>query len=101
MAFAILFSPEARDDLRQLYLYIADRSGPITAIGYIERIEAYCRSFADFPDRGLKRDDLAPGLRVIGFERRVAIAFHIDEGSVVFDRILYGGRTLPTPTEKA
>ncbi|MBN9432398.1 MAG: type II toxin-antitoxin system RelE/ParE family toxin [Bosea sp.] len=101
MAFAILFSPEARDDLRQLYLYIADRSGPITAIGYIERIEAYCRSFADFPDRGLKRDDLAPGLRVIGFERRVAIAFHIDEGSVVFDRILYGGRTLPTPPEKA
>jgi toxin ParE1/3/4 len=36
----------------------------------------------------------SPGLRIIGFERRVAIAFHIDPGRVTIDRILYGGRDL-------
>jgi hypothetical protein len=33
-------------------------------------------------------------LRVVGFERRVAIAFHIGSGTVTVDRILYGGRDL-------
>jgi toxin ParE1/3/4 len=37
---------------------------------------------------------LRPGLRVTGFERRVAIAFHVAADTVVVDRILYGGRDL-------
>lgn len=52
--------------------------------------------FADFPERGRRRDDLRPGLRIIGFERRVTIAFHISSGAVIIDRILYGGRELET-----
>ena len=92
MAYEIVFSPEARADLEQLYLYIAERSGEETALSYVERIENHCLSFADFPERGLSRDDLLPGLRVIGFERRVSIAFHVDRDRVTFDRILYGGR---------
>lgn len=94
MTLEIIFSPEAEDDLIQLYAYVAVRSGEATALNYVERIEAYCLSFADFPERGLRRDDLLPGLRVVGFERRVSIAFHIDSGRVTFDRILYGGRDI-------
>lgn len=94
MAREIRFSPEARDDLRQLYLFIAERSGEERALAYIERIEAHCRGFADFPERGVRRDDLFPGLRIVGFERRIAIAFHLEPGRVTFDRVLYGGRDL-------
>jgi toxin ParE1/3/4 len=94
VAHEIVFSPEARADLEQLYLYIAERAGEDIALSYVERIESYCLSFADFPGRGLSRDDLTPGLRVIGFERRVSIAFHVDRGRVTFVRILYGGRDL-------
>ena len=47
-----------------------------------------------FPERGAQRDDLRPGLRVIGFERRVTIAFHITSETVVIDRVFYGGRDL-------
>lgn len=61
---------------------------------YVERIETFCRSFSEFPKRGIGRDDLLPGLRVIGFERRITIAFHVDADSVTFDRILYGGRDI-------
>jgi len=86
------FAPEARDDLRALYLFIAERAGEDRAIGYIERIETYCQGFRDFPNRGIKRDDLLPGLRVVGFERRVSIAFLVTGNTVTFIRILYGGR---------
>jgi toxin ParE1/3/4 len=92
--YAVVFSPEARDDLLQLYSYIAERSVAERAMGYIERIEAACQDLSTFPDRGTRRDELFPGLRIIGFERRIAIAFHIEPDTVTIDRILYGGRDL-------
>jgi toxin ParE1/3/4 len=90
----VVFSPEARDDLLNLYDYIADMSGAAVAMGYISRIEAYCLGFSHFPERGVRRDDLFPGPRMVGFERRMTIAFHIEETRVVIDRVLYGGRDL-------
>lgn len=48
----------------------------------------------DFPERGAKRDDLFPGLRIVGFERRISIAFGISGDTVIFYRFLYGGRDL-------
>ncbi|RCW85517.1 type II toxin-antitoxin system RelE/ParE family toxin [Phyllobacterium bourgognense] len=100
MTHRVLFSPQANIDLRELYLYIAADAGRARAIAYLERIEIYCRGFANFPERGMKRDDLWPGLRVVGFERRVTIAFHFDTDTVTFDRILYGGRDLPNQVEQ-
>jgi toxin ParE1/3/4 len=88
----IVFSPEARDDLNRLYDFIADRAGSPTAVAYTERILSYCANLAIFPERGMRRDDVRPGLRVIGFERRVTIAFHITRARVTIDRVLYGGR---------
>lgn len=88
----VVFSPEALGDLISLYDYIAADSGPVRAIGYIERIEDYCRKFDLAAQRGSRRDDVRPGLRVVGFERRVTIAFHVDATTVTIDRILYGGR---------
>ena len=94
MTFRVIFSPEARDDLSAIYLYVAQAAGENVAFGYIERIEKYCRDLRDFPERGARRDDLFPGLRVVGFERRVSIAFHIGHAVPTIDRILYGGRNL-------
>ena len=90
----IVFAPEAQNDLKQLYLFVAERSDPERAKAYVDRIETYCRGFANFPERGVRRDDLFPGLRVVGFERRVTIAFHADTETVTFLRILYGGRDI-------
>jgi toxin ParE1/3/4 len=94
VAHSVVFSPEARDDLLRIYEHIAGRSGAERALAYTERIARHCMGFADLPERGRRRDDLRPGLRVTGYERRVAIAFHIAERTVVIDRILYGGRDL-------
>jgi toxin ParE1/3/4 len=90
----VVLRPAAEDDLIDLYHAIAERSGyPEWAIGYIRRIRAYCDTLAAFPERGQQRDDLRQGVRVIGFERRVVIAYTIlDTGDIEIGRIFYGGR---------
>lgn len=88
----VVFAPEARDDLVRLYDRIADAAGSVSALAYIERIEAYCLGFDLASERGRARDDVRPGLRTIGFERRVTIAFMVDEERVTFLRLFHGGQ---------
>ena len=96
MTNEVVFAPEAQLDLLDLYDMVAEGSSSERAVAYVERIQAACLRLAAFPERGTRRDDIRPGLRVIGFERRVAIAFHVGAGRVTIDRILYGGRDVGT-----
>lgn len=90
----VAFRPTARDDLTELYDYIADHDGLSLAGGYIDRIEAACLALQDFPLRGARRDDIRLGLRVMGFERRASIVFTVQQDEVEIVRVLYGGRDL-------
>ena len=92
MAHKVSFRPEAEADLFALYNYIADNSGPVRAADYIARIEAACMKLATFPKRGTRRDDLAPGIRTVGFERRATIVFRVDRDVVRIVRVFYAGR---------
>jgi toxin ParE1/3/4 len=83
--------PKAKADLWEIYDYIAQDS-PENAAHFIQRVEAFCLALADFPERGTRRDDLRPGMRIIGFERRVTVAFVILRHTVEIARVLYGGR---------
>lgn len=94
MTRSVVFTPEAQDDLLGLYDYTADHSSPTRALRYIERIEKTCMSLHTLPERGTRRDDLRPGMRVMGFERRILIAFQVRSDSVAILRILYGGRSV-------
>lgn len=88
----VIFAPEARDDLIKLYGDIADAAGTAVAMGYLERLETYCRGFSHASMRGHSRDDIRQGLRIVGFERRVTVAFSVDEESVTILNLFYGGR---------
>jgi toxin ParE1/3/4 len=92
MTYEVRFRPQAEADLFALYRYISDQSGPARAGEYIGRIEAACMALATFPERGTKRDDLAQGVRTIGFERRATIAFRVEKKTVRIIRIFYAGR---------
>jgi toxin ParE1/3/4 len=89
---AVVFAPEAQDDLLRLTDWIAEAAGPDTALSYIDRLEAYCLSFDLASERGHLREDVRPGLRIVGFERRVTIAFVVDEATVTILRLFYRGR---------
>jgi toxin ParE1/3/4 len=91
---SVVFSPEAQHDLFELYDYIAGRGAPNAAIDYIGRLEKRCLSLADYPEQGTARDEVRPGLRLLGFERRTEIAFHVTPTVVVIDRIFHGGQSL-------
>lgn len=88
----VILAPEARDDLIALYDWIAAAAHPRTALGYIERIEAFLEGMRVASERGTRRDDIRPGLRIVSFERRVTVAFTVDTASVVVLRIFYAGR---------
>jgi len=92
VALKVFFRPQAEADLLSLYRYIAEASGLAIAGSYIDRIEVACMSLATFPNRGIKRDDLAPGLRTIAFERRVTIAYRVLKTQVEIVTIAYAGR---------
>lgn len=88
----VSFRPLAEADLFELYRRIADEAGVEIAGTYIDRIEAACTALATFPRRGARRDDIRPGLRTIGFERRATIVFQVNKAEVVIVRIFYGGQ---------
>jgi toxin ParE1/3/4 len=58
----------------------------------MDRIVTFCRGLSTFPLRGQARDDLLPGLRTIGFERRATIAFMVTAGAVLIEGVFYGGQ---------
>jgi toxin ParE1/3/4 len=88
----IIFAPEARADLLAVYEWISAKASPDVAMSYIERIEAYCNGFDLASERGHARDDIRTGLRVIGFEGRVTIAFMVSDLTVTILRLFYGGQ---------
>ena len=64
----VVFAPEARRDLLELGDWIAEHAGSETALNYIGRLEAHCMSFEIGSERGHRRDDIRPGLRITGSE---------------------------------
>jgi toxin ParE1/3/4 len=90
--YRVEFLRRAEGDLFGLYDTIAAQAGPDVAGQYVERIEAACLALETSPMRGTKRDDILPGLRTMGFERRATIAFRVRSSRVSIVRIFYGGR---------
>jgi toxin ParE1/3/4 len=88
----VIFSPEAAAQLECLEEYLASRFYPGNAARYVERIVAACRGLGLAPNRGIRRDDLGEGIRLLGFETRVAIYFRITDKQVVILGIHYGGQ---------
>lgn len=83
-------------DLDGIFEWIADAADVVVAQAYIDRLKAYCLSFALFPERGTLRPEMRAGLRTIGFRRRVTIAFTVRESDVLILRIARGGRDIST-----
>jgi len=89
----VVLREEAITDLSDIYSYIAEQSGyPEQAWRFVQRIRARCERIGNAPRGGRPRDDLAPGLRVVPFERSAVIAYVVDDELVRVTNIFYGGR---------
>lgn len=94
MAYRIVVTPEARDQLDELHNYIAAQAGSDVASGYIDAIIEHLGTLREFPKRGTARDDLKPGLCTLPWRRRLTIVFVVEERQVVVIGIFYGGRDI-------
>ncbi|HEX7758104.1 MAG TPA: type II toxin-antitoxin system RelE/ParE family toxin [Caulobacteraceae bacterium] len=94
MKHRVAFSPRAQQDLDDLYAWLAEEAGNWVARRYADRLRGYCQRMDLFPHRGTLRNDIRPGLRIVGFEKRATISFYITENIVVITRVLYGGRNV-------
>lgn len=92
MTFRIAFTPEAEEQLVELYRHIAAAGSLEAAARYMDSIVTFCEGLVDFPYRGRSRDDIRPGLRTIGFRRRVVIAYAVVDEVTLIVGIFYGGR---------
>jgi toxin ParE1/3/4 len=88
----IIFTPFAERQIESLHDYIATHASEERGDGYVNRIVAFCKNLTTFPLRGRRCDDLLPGLRVIGFERRATIAFVVTDAAILVEGIFYAGR---------
>lgn len=88
----VVFTPKAQDQLLCLYRYIADASFSGTAARYVAEVIDYCESLCLFPERGIRRDDLRPGLRITHYCSRTSIAFMIYDNRLEILGIFHGGQ---------
>lgn len=100
MPHTVIFTPEAEEQLLELFRTIAIAASPEIAIRYIDDLVSYCEGLRTFPRRGTKRDDIRPGLRTMGYRKRVTIAFEINEASVNIIGIFYGGQDYAAALQK-
>jgi toxin ParE1/3/4 len=78
ISYTVVFTPEAEEQLAELYHYIAEKTSAATALRYTEAIVEYCAKLKIFPYRGTQRDDIRPGLRITNFRKNSVIAFAVD-----------------------
>lgn len=94
MSYKVIFAPSANRDLVRIFDYISAEAGAAIAELQAERIHRYCEGFSTFPMRGMARDDMRPGLRLVGFRRQATIAFMVTGDIVQIIRVFYGGQNV-------
>ena len=94
--YRVTYEPEAREQLNQLYDYIATEASPGIAKGFTDAIVERCERLARFPSRGTPRDDLRAGIRTIAFRRSVTIAYMMYPGRVSILGVFSRGRDYET-----
>jgi len=77
--------------LQKIFDYVAERDSDLAAAQFVRKIRDHCLGFDLFPMRGIARDDIRRGLRVVGYNRQTSIAFTVSEDTVTIAAIYYGG----------
>jgi toxin ParE1/3/4 len=91
---AIIWSPEAEQDLFDIWQHIADGSR-VTADKILCDIEATCVALAAWPELGSSRDHVREGLRARRCDRYV-IFYRVEKKGIAIVRVLHERRDVDT-----
>lgn len=92
MTRRVQYTPEARAQLRDLYAYLSERAGEVTAATYLDRLLTFCEDLALDPIVGHHRDDVVPGLLTRTFEKSRIVCFLLVRDTDVAIVAIYGAR---------
>ena len=84
--------PLAEADLDEIWWYIA-QDNPEAADRLLDRIEEQCRALARFPEMGINREELMPGLRSLPIGSYLVFYLPIEDGIEIV-RVLPGMRDI-------
>jgi toxin ParE1/3/4 len=90
----LIWSPEARADLTDIWNYYADVAGRRTADNIVRGIGEACRLIEDHPYGGRSRDEVRPGLRCIVASPHVVFYRVTGEGVAQVVRVIDGRRDI-------
>ena len=91
-ALAVCRSPRARDDLLDIWLYIAERD-PSAADRVLSEIEKVCGLLATHPLIGRERPEILPGIRSLAVMSWI-VFYQASDDSVEIARVLHGARDI-------
>jgi toxin ParE1/3/4 len=89
----VRYTRRAREDLFDIWLYIAPRNSEAAADMVYDRIEERCRFLRDHPQLGPARPEIAEDARALVIERWLALYRLVEDGVQVV-RIVDGARDL-------
>ena len=90
----LILSQQAKDDLVEVWLYIA-ADAPSTADKFIDYIHEQCRRLCSSPEIGRMRDELIPGIRSLP-AKRYLVFYRITSDAIEIVRVLSGYRDIET-----
>ena len=94
MSLRLVFTDAAEQDLVGVFNYLAVAASVDVASGYVARLTALCEALAASPERGMRRDDIRPGVRSYGWRRRASIVFSVLNEEVLIIGIFVNGRDI-------
>ena len=77
--YKVVFTPEAVEQLTQLFDYLMTVASIQTASSYTKAIALCCESIGKLPHECTRRDDIRSGLRMTNYKGNTVIAFVVDD----------------------
>jgi toxin ParE1/3/4 len=89
----IALSPEADEDLIEIWGYLAREASDQVADRQLHEIETVCATLRDWPYSGRKRDELLAGMRSVSV-RPYAAFYRVRDDAIEIVRVLHGRRDI-------
>ncbi|MGV3491093.1 MAG: type II toxin-antitoxin system RelE/ParE family toxin [Devosia sp.] len=93
MTLRVVLARTAQNDLKKIGRWISEAGAPRTGQRYVARIKQRLAKLGDAPEVGRPYGYNDPGLRIIGYERRIMIAYRVEKTRIIVARVFYGDRT--------
>ena len=90
--FKLILSSQAREDLFDIWFYIAEDS-TINADKFIDKLATKYHWLTEFPDAGVLRDDLERNLQCFPVDRYL-LFYKVTDINLELIRVLHGSRNI-------